>query len=197
MYFPGDDLFTAHQRRRGLPIGNLTSQFWANVYLNRFDHFVKEELGAPGYARYVDDFVLFAPDKVLLHRWKEQLTAWLCRLRLLPHPHKTHIHRVAGGVPFLGFRVFPYYRFVKKENAHRAERFVREKVRLRRKRRLSPDQLEAGLNSWLGHVRFGQCRRLEGRVFRAVCGLGVNVCRHPRGAWRVLEKRILNIPLLK
>ncbi len=65
VYFPGDDLF-AVQRLRGLPIGNLTSQFWANVYLNSFDHFVKRELRCGGYVRYVDDFLLFAEDKALL-----------------------------------------------------------------------------------------------------------------------------------
>jgi retron-type reverse transcriptase len=55
-YFPGDDLLTPAQRRRGLPIGNLTSQFFANVYLSSFDHFVKEQLKAKKYLRYVDDF---------------------------------------------------------------------------------------------------------------------------------------------
>lgn len=62
-YFPGDDLFTPSERRRGLPIGNLTSQFFANVYLNDFDHFVKEKLRCQAYERYVDDFVLLVNDK--------------------------------------------------------------------------------------------------------------------------------------
>ncbi len=54
-YFTGDDLFTPFERRRGLPIGNLTSQFFANYYLNPLDHFVKEKLKCQGYIRYVDD----------------------------------------------------------------------------------------------------------------------------------------------
>ncbi|NIA29056.1 MAG: hypothetical protein GWP06_03975 [Actinobacteria bacterium] len=61
-YFPGDDLF-APLRPRGLPIGNLTSQFWANCFLNPFDHFVKRELRCPAYLRYVDDFLLFSNSK--------------------------------------------------------------------------------------------------------------------------------------
>ena len=61
LYYPGDDLFTPFERRGGLPIGNLTSQLFANVYLDRFDHFVTEVLRAP-YLRYVDDFALFADD---------------------------------------------------------------------------------------------------------------------------------------
>lgn len=61
-YFPGDDLLSA-LRLRGLPIGNLTSQFWANCYLNPFDHFVKQELRCRAYQRFVDDFLLFADTK--------------------------------------------------------------------------------------------------------------------------------------
>jgi len=65
--FPGDDLFTAGNRARGLPIGNLTSQLWANLYLDRLDHLVREELRVPGYVRYTDDFILWADDKAFLH----------------------------------------------------------------------------------------------------------------------------------
>ena len=61
IYFPGDDLFEPYRRRRGLPIGNLTSQFFANLYLDGFDHIVTEVLRAP-YVRYVDDFALFHDD---------------------------------------------------------------------------------------------------------------------------------------
>ena len=70
-YFPGDDLFTPYERRRGLPIGNLTSQLFANVYLDRFDHFVTEVLRAP-YLRYVDDFALFADDAAELEAWRRR-----------------------------------------------------------------------------------------------------------------------------
>ena len=61
-WYPGDDLFAAAERRVGLPLGNQTSQFFANVYLNPLDHFVKETLGVRGYLRYMDDFVLFGDD---------------------------------------------------------------------------------------------------------------------------------------
>ena len=67
-YYPGDDLFTPFERRRGLPIGNLTSQIFSNVYLDRFDHFVTDVLRAP-YLRYVDDFALFADDPARLEAW--------------------------------------------------------------------------------------------------------------------------------
>jgi len=66
-YFPGDHLFTPLERRKGLPIGNQTSQFLANVYLNPLDHFVKDTWGCPRYLRYVDDFAAFGNDKGELH----------------------------------------------------------------------------------------------------------------------------------
>jgi len=75
VYFPGDDLLAAC-RPRGLPIGNLTSQFWANCYLNELDQFVKRELKCRAYLRYVDDFLLFAEDKPTLWRWWEDITAF-------------------------------------------------------------------------------------------------------------------------
>ena len=66
LHFPGDDLLAPLQRRRGLPIGNLTSQFFSNLYLDGFDHFCKEVLRAKGYVRYVDDFALFHDDPARL-----------------------------------------------------------------------------------------------------------------------------------
>ena len=106
VYFPGDDLFAAN-RPRGLPIGNLTSQFWANCYMNAFDHFVTRELGCTAYLRYVDDMVLFADDKRTLWRWREALIERLATLRLTIHENRAQARPTAHGIPFLGFVVYP------------------------------------------------------------------------------------------
>ncbi len=105
--FPGDDLFTAVERRRGLPLGNQTSQFFANVYLNPFDHFVKEQLRPTGYVRYVDDFVIFGQSSAELVDVRERCREKLAELRLRMHPRKCTIGRVADGTRFLGLQVFP------------------------------------------------------------------------------------------
>ncbi len=188
VYFPQDDLFSPHERRRGLPIGNLTSQFWANVYLNRFDHFVKEELRVPGYIRYVDDFVIFSSNKLQLHQWQRSITSFLVGFRLLPHPNKTHIHVVKNGVPFLGFKVYPYRRKVHKSSTNRYLRFLKKKLFLKEQGKLSPEKLETGLNSWLGHIRFAQSERLEYKTYWYLYNQGVGLFKHPRGSWRVLEQ---------
>ena len=106
LYYPGDDLFTPYERRRGLPIGNLTSQLFANIYLDRFDHFVTEVLRAP-YLRHVDDFALFADDRGRLEEWRDRAEAFLARRRLSLHPRKTHVAPAAAPATFLGFELRP------------------------------------------------------------------------------------------
>ena len=186
-YFEGDDLFTPYERKRGLPIGNLTSQFWANVYMNRFDHFVKEQLRVKGYIRYVDDFVLFADSKEQARAYHHAIDKYLDGLRLKLHPRKTQNYRTADGVPFLGFTVFPTHRYVLKAKAKRYKRFLKKKIKHYHAGNTTPDELENALNAWLGHVRFGQSERLEYQVFWTLRRAGINVVKHPEGAWKVLE----------
>ena len=99
VYFPGDNLFSA-LRSRGLPIGNLTSQFLANVYMNELDQFVKNDLKCRDYIRYVDDFILFAGDKEQLHQWQRAITEYLVGLRLTLHPKNAMWHRQKTGLSF-------------------------------------------------------------------------------------------------
>jgi hypothetical protein len=86
-----------------LPLGNLTSQFFANLYLDGLDHFCREVLRAHGYLRYVDDFALFHDDPAVLEAWRERIETYLEGRRLRLHPRKTVIRPDgrAGGVPGL------------------------------------------------------------------------------------------------
>lgn len=106
-YFPGDDLFTPFNRKRGLPLGNQTSQFFANVYLNRLDRLIDEQLRPGLWARYVDDLVLFAESKQRLRQMLAAIEQELNSTRLAVHPGKSRIHRCADGVTFLGWRLYP------------------------------------------------------------------------------------------
>ena len=187
VYFPKDDLFTPYQRKRGLPIGNLTSQFWANVYMNRFDHFVKEKLKVPGYIRYVDDFVLFGDNKSQLKDWKDAIEAYLSKIRLTFHPDKTQIFQTKKGVPFLGFQVYPYHRYVRKEKVWRHRRHLRKQ--LKKLDEGNKENFVAGLNSWLGHIRFGQSQRLESKTFSYLCDKGLGLQRRRRGSWGLVAQQ--------
>ncbi len=188
VYFPGDDLFTPQQRRKGLPIGNLTSQFWANVYMNRLDHVCKEKLRVPGYIRYVDDFVLFADGKESLHQWREAVEQELSSLRLRAHPDKTQIFRTDQGVPFLGFQVYPYRRFVQKAKTKRHFRHLKNQVKAFRAGEIDHKGFTCSLNSWLGHIRFGRYQSPEKRVFDYLCNEGVRLTGSSGVAWRVVEQ---------
>ena len=152
-WFAGDDLFAA-SRPRGLPIGNLTSQFWANVLLNPFDHFVKRKLGCAAYLRYVDDFLLFARDKQTLWRWLAQIELRLGGMRLAIHPDAAP-RPVTEGFTFLGFQIFPQQRRLKRQKGLYYQRKLRVLVNDYMEQRLPFDQLTASVQGWSNHVRFG------------------------------------------
>ena len=121
---PGDSLFTSHGRR-GLPLGNQTSQFFANVYLNSMDHLVLRQLQVGEYARYVDDFVLFGDCKGELARVREPLVAHLNGLRLRLHGQKSRIYRTEDGLTFLGWRITPQGVRLKRDSVVRMRRRLR------------------------------------------------------------------------
>lgn len=101
-------------KNRGIPIGNLTSQFFANVYLNPFDHFVKRVLHVKAYLRYVDDFVLFSDSKEQLLQWKEQIIEFLHVRLQLQLRDKGILKEVSKGLDFLGYIIRPNYTLVRK-----------------------------------------------------------------------------------
>jgi hypothetical protein len=164
-YFPDDDLF-ALNRPRGLPIGNLTSQFWANVYLNSLDHFIKRELKAPGYVRYVDDFLLFGDNKIDLHKWKAEVIRFLAGLRLTIHESRAQPKPVKQGIPFLGFTVYPDHRRLKRtkgiayQRHHKALWYQYQLGEITRKEYLS------SVMAWLGHIQHGDTWGLRRKLLR-------------------------------
>lgn len=164
LYFPGDDLFTPLQRRRGLPIGNLTSQFFANLYLNGFDHVVQEELKVGGYVRYVDDFALFADDLEVLRAARARIEDYLTGLRLRIHPVKSQLFATRHGVTFLGFRVLPDRIRVRSENLRRARRRLRRMQVEYRDGTLSLPEIGRSIRSWIAHLEHGDTWRLRERL---------------------------------
>ncbi|RMF28258.1 MAG: RNA-dependent DNA polymerase [Chloroflexi bacterium] len=162
VYFPGDDLFAVN-RPRGLPIGNLTSQFWANCYLNPFDHFIKRELGCQGYLRYVDDFLLFGDDKRVLWEWREAIVERLMRLRLTIHSG-AHPRPVTEGIPFLGFVVYPEQRRLKRRKGIHYRRRFHDLVRRYAEGTVTLAQLTASAMGWANHARYANTTGLRKAV---------------------------------
>ena len=164
VYFPGDDLFAA-LRPRGLPIGNLTSQFWSNVYLNDFDWFVVRGLGCGAYLRYVDDFVLFSDDKQQLRAWRAAIIERLGGLRLALHEREAQASPTRVGIPWLGFVVYPEHRLLKRRNAVNFRRRLEHNIDAYRAGRISFAELDASVQGWINHVRYADTWGLREHLF--------------------------------
>lgn len=165
VYFPGDDLFSAN-RPRGLPIGNLTSQFWANVYLNGLDHKIKRQLRCPGYVRYVDDMLLFSDSKAELRVMWFAIVRALADLRLTIHQKEPQPTPSWHGVTFLGFRCFPDHRRLKRTKAIYARRKIKSDWIAVQNNEMTPEYFVQRLQSWISHAGYGNTWGLRRSILR-------------------------------
>lgn len=160
---------------KGLPIGNLNSQFFANVYLNALDQFVKHELKCRWYLRYCDDFVLVAESAAQLTNWQARIEGFLAeRLLLQLNPSRQRLRPVSDGVDFLGYIVRPFHLLVRRrvvghlgEALARSERALVSRHAQATEYRFDAaelDALQASMASYLGHLRRASCRRLVAAV---------------------------------
>lgn len=166
VYFPGDNLFAVN-RPRGLPIGNLTSQFWANCLLNPFDHFVKRELRCKAYVRYVDDLLLFANDKTTLWTWHAAIVDRLAALRLIIHPG-AQPRPVTEGIPFLGFVVYPTHRRLKSRKVAAYWRRWRALLAAHVAGEETQEAVVSSLQGWINHACYGDTWGLRRDVARQI-----------------------------
>lgn len=167
LYYPGDDLFTPFERRRGLPIGNLTSQFFANLYLDGLDHFCKEVLGAKGYVRYVDDFAVFHHDPQRLEDWRGRIARFLDGRRLRLHPRKTRVMETGEPAEFLGFVLLPGgWRRLPEENVRRFRNRLRGLRDRWRTGQVTREDVQRRVESWIAHAEHANTWRLRQAIFR-------------------------------
>lgn len=164
VYFPGDDLW-AIERPRGLPIGNLTSQFWSNVYMNALDWFVIRTLGCHPYLRFVDDFALFSNSKKQLWAWKQAVVGFLETRRLTIHARSAQVQPVASGIPWLGFVIYPGHRLLKRRNAVNFSRRLHRNMDLYASGGITFAELDASVQGWINHVRYGDTWGLRKHLF--------------------------------
>ena len=167
-FFPGDDLLTPLERRRDLPIGNLTSQFFANVYLDGLDHFCKEVLRAKGYQRYVDEFALFHDDREQLEEWRRRIGMFLEKRRLRLHPRKTVVLPTHEPATFLGFVLLPDgRRRLPEDNIRRFRNRLRGLRDRWRHGTVTEDEVTRRVRSWIAHAEHANTWRLRHAIFRA------------------------------
>ena len=163
--FPGDDLF-ALARPRGLPIGNLTSQFWANIMLHPLDLFIKQDLGCRAYLRYCDDLLLFADDKATLSGWRAAIIERLAALRLTIHPQRAQAMPTAAGFSFVGWTITPQRRRLRRRNVVRFWRRYRARLADYGAGVIDFERLDATVQGWIGHCRHGSTTGLRRAVLR-------------------------------
>ena len=164
-YFPGDDLFAA-ERPRGLPIGNQTSQFWANVFLHPLDMWIKQQLGCRASLRYCDDLLLFHDNKATLHGWRTALIERAATLRLTVHERRAHVAPTSCGVSFLGWRVFPFRRRLKWRNVLAFARRFRRARAAYAARQLTLYEMHSQVRGWIAHARHGDTKALRRSLLR-------------------------------
>jgi retron-type reverse transcriptase len=163
-YFPGDDLLSPLYRQRGLPIGNLTSQVWANAFLTPLDHMIGSALGLGHFVRYSDDVLVYAHERRCLEQAKLAIEARCATLRLRLHARKSRIHRTTEAVRFVGFVLARRGDAVTVRLA--AETVSRMRARMRTLMRLSAagladaSAIRPRVVSWLAHAAHGHTRTL-------------------------------------
>lgn len=149
----------------GMPLGNYTSQFFANVYLNKLDYFVKHTLRVKYYLRYVDDFAILDKNKEKLERYKKYINEYLHTLGLRLHETKSRIIPLHQGVPILGFRVFYFNKLLKESSI----RQIRRNLRVWRKdylKGIKYEDIALRLQGWLAHAEHGNTYKFRKRIVK-------------------------------
>ena len=146
----------------GIPIGNLTSQLFANVYMNEFDQFVKHKLKVKHYCRYTDDFVIVSDERGYLEDLLPKIELFLNEnLKLKLHPDKVSIRKYRQGADFLGYIVFPHHRLVRTKTKNRIFKNLKLRVQEFKTGLISEKTLFQSLNSYLGVFSHANCYDLE------------------------------------
>ncbi len=153
---------------KGLPLGNYTSQFFANVYLNNLDYFIKHRLQAKYYIRYVDDFVILHKEKKALLEFRNKIEKYLKNLKLELHPDKSEIHALRNGITFLGYRIFYHYKLLKKRNISYFLKRLERKVNLYRCGLIERENLESFLQGWFGYSKFANTYKLRQKILNLI-----------------------------
>jgi Reverse transcriptase (RNA-dependent DNA polymerase) len=167
-WFAGDDLLTPVERQRGMPIGNLTSQFFANVLLNELDQFVHEQIRPRLYVRYMDDFLLFDHGLPKLQQARTQLVECAAGLRLRLHERKTQVRACRQGVKFVGYKLTPVTRRVCPENIGRFRARMGRWRRRRRENRVAVERITASVRGWLAHLAHANAAAMTREVLADV-----------------------------
>ena len=151
--------------KKGMPLGNLTSQFFANVYLNELDYFVKHRLKVEYYLRYVDDFVISHKSKEQLEILESEIKKFLIdKLRIELHPDKSRIISLSRGIDFVGFRNFYYHRLLRKRNIRK----MFSRVEDYKQGKISKDKILESFQGWNAYAKWADSLGVRREVVKKI-----------------------------
>ena len=144
----------------GIPVGNLTSQLFANIYLDKLDQYIKHTLGADNYMRYMDDFIILSPDKEQLRRWLADIERFLRdELQLELNP-KTTILAAKNGIDFVGYKHRATHRKVRPDSIKRIKKTIKKYER----GNITKEKLQKSIASWTGHAGHADSYNLQKKI---------------------------------
>jgi len=161
-------------KTRGMPLGNLTSQFFANVYLNELDRFVKHKLRIKYYIRYVDDFIILHNSKKQLKQWRKEIDKFLKqKLKLELHPDKSRLIPLSQGIDFVGFRNFYYFKLLRQ----RSIRKMKNKIQSFNNNHYTQDEIQEIFQGWQAYAKWADTYKLRNNILLS-SALGINFLLH-------------------
>jgi len=162
-----EKILSVNSKTKGMPLGNLTSQFFANLYLNELDIFVKHKLRAKCYIRYVDDFVILHESREQLEIWKNEINDFLKdKLKIELHPSKSHVLRLNSGINFLGFRIFFHHKLIRKSNLKNFERKFNNLRILFDEEIIGREKALEALEGWLAYCSHANTHKYRRYIIR-------------------------------
>jgi len=151
---------------KGMPLGNLTSQFFANAYLNELDRYIKHTLKVKYYIRYVDDFVIMENSREKLEGYKVAINGFLKTIKLELHPDKSKISRIKQGICFLGFRNYYYHKLLKKSNIRKMENKLSKFKEQFGNNKIRYDKIYVSIEGWIAYAHYGNTYKLRKKILK-------------------------------
>lgn len=149
----------------GIPIGNYTSQFFGNIYLNELDKYVKYELNVKPYVRYMDDFILILPNKEKCIEYMGKISIFLDSKLHLKFNSKSKYFKIKEGIDFCGYRIWDDYRLLRKSSKYKIKRNIKNWNKLWENNKINFKKVLASLNSWSGHISHCNSYRLKCSIY--------------------------------
>ena len=150
-------------------LGNVTSQLFANIYLNKIDQFIKHNLKIKYYIRYCDDFIILIRDRKYLENIVRKINIFLRdNLRLNLHPNKIEIKKVVQGIDFLGYITFYYYRILRTKTKRRMLRKIKIRKNELGKGIISRKSFDQTLNSYFGILKHCKGNKMKKEIIKTI-----------------------------